>query len=221
MVLTTKSGKICDELRTNSRVTVCEGLDLSSSSNAQTLSEKAQQHLAGPFGLIHSVGNFWEHKAIHQANLQEAKEAMSSHYVTLYAVLHSLLPIMARVGGGRVIALSCTSVQFDHPDMAAFTSAKAAVNTLIKCTANEWADRGISANAIALSTVATERVRRTKPLASEENYLTPEETSLLIQDILFASSRYISGNIIRPLKYSHTYYHQAYFARNPSQREPS
>ncbi len=140
---------------------------------------------------------------------------MSSHYTTLYGVLHTLLPVMKKLGGGRVLAFSCTSVGFNYPEMAAFTSAKAAVEALVRCVANEWGGFGIAANSIALSTVDTPDVRKTKPLANMENYLSAQEIGVLVEDILLASGPYLSGNVVRPLKYSKTFYGHAYFARNP------
>jgi len=46
--------------------------------------------------------------------------------------------------------------------MAAFTSAKAACECLIKCIANEYSQYGIIANAIALSTILTPKVKKSK-----------------------------------------------------------
>ena len=126
---------------------------------------------------------------------------------------------MADVGGGRILALSCTSTNFSYPDMAAFTSAKAALEMLIKCVANEWAPRGITANAIALSTVGTTKVAKSpsKPMSKRESYVTPEEVAELIEQVLFLPSPFLSSNVVRPLKYSPTFYNTGYFQRNPPQ----
>jgi NAD(P)-dependent dehydrogenase (short-subunit alcohol dehydrogenase family) len=191
-------------------------INLTDPSSLDRLKQIAAEKFRGPFALVHCVGPFWHHKPIDQCSIGEAQEFMNGHYLTLYGALWALLPLMKERGGGRVLAVSCTSVGFHYPEMAAFTSSKAAVESLVKCAANEWAAHKISLNAIALSTVSTATVNATKPLAHEERYITPLEVASLVEDILFASSSYISGNVIRPLKYSPTYYNRSYFERNPS-----
>ena len=128
-----------------------KGMDLSVDADLDRLLAFVQQYFGGPFAVAHCVGDFWEHLPVSMCSLELARRMITSHYLTLYGVLHRLLPYMADVGGGRILALSCTSTNFSYPDMAAFTSAKAALEMLIKCVANEWAPRGITANAIALN----------------------------------------------------------------------
>jgi NAD(P)-dependent dehydrogenase (short-subunit alcohol dehydrogenase family) len=192
-----------------------EGVDLTSRSGLDTLASAAKGFFDAPFGLVHSVGKFWDHKTIVHCDVEDAREIIETHYLTLYGVLNRVLPLMTRLGGGRIIAFSCTSVGFHYPEMAPFTSAKAAVECLVRCVANEWADQRITANAIALSTIATPKVMESKPLAQEENYVTPDEVSTLVQELLFSSSTIMSGNVVRPLKHSETFYNRAYFERNP------
>jgi 3-oxoacyl-[acyl-carrier protein] reductase len=215
-ILATSNSQPCPPLLSNRNDTVAlEGIDLTLESGLDQVASAATQFFQGPFGIVHSVGAFWEHKPIPDCDLNEARNLIGSHYLSLYGLLNRILPLMAQLGGGRILAFSCTSVGFHYPDMAAFTSAKAAVESLIRCTANEWSRHYISSNAIALSTIATPKVMTSKPLAKEENYVTPKEICQLVEDILFSSSPYLSGNVIRPLKYSETFYNRSYFERNP------
>jgi NAD(P)-dependent dehydrogenase (short-subunit alcohol dehydrogenase family) len=127
-------------------------------------------------------------------------------------------PMEAAEPAGRANVSWYDTVGFHYPEMAAFSSAKAAIECLIKCAANEWSEHGIVANAIALSTISTPKVLDSKPLAKEESYVTPEELCMLIEDVLFAESPYLNGNVIRPLKQSRTFYNRSYFERNPPNR---
>ena len=215
VLVTANRSKIPDRISRMANVSSLQGLDLTNVSDLEVLKNAAFNLFDGPFGFIHSVGAFWNHKSIVQCEVGEALNMITSHYLTLYGVLHNILPTMVAKGGGRILAFSCTSVGFHYPDMAPFTSAKAAVESLIKCTANEWSEHGISANAIALSTVATPKVMESKPLAEDENYISQDEVCDLVSDVLFSASNYLSGNVIRPLKYSNTYYNTSYFERNP------
>lgn len=193
------------------------GLDLENNSDLVAFADFVIDQFDKPFGIVHCVGDFWDHYPIDQFTPESALKLIQSHYVSLYGVLHHLLPRMATLGGGRVLALSCTSIGFSYPEMAAFTAAKAAVESLIKCVANEWSDRMISANSLALSTIGTNKVMNSpsKPMSKEEPYITPSEIAELIEQIVFSPSPYLSGNVIRPLKHSPTFYNTAYFERNP------
>lgn len=194
-----------------------QGIDLSDEAGLDLLLAFVREQFQGPFAVVHCVGDFWDHLPLDQCPLENAQRLIVSHYLTLYGVLHRLLPVMADRGGGRVVALSCTSTGFYYPEMAAFTSAKAAIETLIKCVANEWLPNGVSANAVALSTIGTAKVKSSssKPLSGEETYVTPEELAEFLEELIFLSSPHFSGNVVRPLKYSRTFYNTGYFDRNP------
>lgn len=194
-----------------------QGIDLSTQPGLDELDTLVEASVRGPLALVHCVGRFWEHESIEDCSLEAATQMVTSHFLTLYGVLNRVLPRMAKLGGGRIVALSCTSTNFHYPDMAAFTAAKAAVEALIKCAANEWAVAGITANSVAMSTVGTAKVLASpsKPLSKEENYLAPQEAAELVEELLFLAPRYFSGNVVRPLKHSDTYYNTGYFQRNP------
>lgn len=194
------------------------GLDLSVEADLDLLLGFVEEQFCGPFAVVHCVGDFWDHVPLDSYSPENAQRLITSHYLTLYGVLHRLLPVMASIGGGRIVALSCTSTGFYYPEMAAFTSAKSAVETLVRCVANEWLPFGVSANAVALSTIGTAKVKRSssKPLSEKETYVTPGEIAVFLEEILFLSSPHFSGNVVRPLKYSHTFYNTGYFERNPS-----
>ena len=194
-----------------------QGIDLSLETGLDVLLGFVEEQFRGPFAVVHCVGDFWEHAPLDRCSPEVARRMITSHYLTLYGVLHRLLPVMAKVGGGRIIALSCTSTGFYYPEMAAFTPAKSAIEALVRCVANEWLPYGVSANAVALSTIGTAKVKKSpsKPLSEEETYVTPEELAVFLEELLFLSSPHFSGNVVRPLKYSHTFYNRGYFERNP------
>lgn len=207
-----RSMNIC---QSNRNVEFLENVDLNSEKDLIVFSEKVKSTFTDKFVFIHSVGNFWNHKTLTNTEYNEATNMMDSHYNTLYGCIKYLVPVFKQLNGGRIIAFSCNSVGFNYPEMAAFTSAKAAVETLIKCTANENSKYGIVANAIALSTIKTEKVVNSKLKKYHSQYITEEEL-LEVVDNLINSSPLINGNIIKILKYSEYFYDEGYFQRNPS-----
>lgn len=191
-----------------------EGIDLTDEKCLIRLGGEIKNYFKTPFTLIHSVGDFWCHKSIVQTGFQEAISQMNSHYITLFGAIKVILPIMQEVGGGKIIAFSCNSVKYNYPDMAAFTSAKAAIECLIKCVANEHSKHNIIANAFALPSIKTKSVIQTKPEEFHKNYATLQELAACVDKVIESLTPLVNGNIINLFKYSSSFYNKGYYERN-------
>lgn len=191
-----------------------EGVDFVNEQHLIRLGDKIKEYFTEPFTLIHSVGDFWRHKSIERTSFQEAVNQINSHYITLYGVIKTVLPIMQYVGGGKIIAFSCNSVKYNYPDMAAFTSAKAAVECLIKCVANEQSKYNIIANAFALPSIKTKSVIETKPEKFHKDYATLDELVVCIERAAENLTPLVNGSIINLFKYSPSFYNEGYYQRN-------
>ena len=87
---------------------------------------------------------FWDNN--HAVNLRP-------HFFTAQAVA----PGMKRAGHGSIINFTSTSFLINHPDMPAYTAAKAGIIGLTKGLAGKLGSDGIRVNAIAPGWVMTER----------------------------------------------------------------
>lgn len=212
LVLVSRSGKAPALGRAH---TALEGVDLSSADGPAQVREAAEARFQQPFALVHCVGAFWEHRPLVRTRPDQIAEMITGHYLTLAYTARELLPLMLSVGGGRILAFSCNSVGYNYPDMAPFTAAKAAVETFIKCTANEYAEFGVSANALALPTVLTPKVLATKPTGDPANYVTPEEIADMVLQVVSASPHIVNGNVVKVFKPNPSFFHDSYFGRNP------
>lgn len=189
-------------------------VDLTNENDLLCLRNFVEKRFTTPFTVIHSVGDFWKHKSITNTAFSEVVSQINSHYVTLFGVMKSLIPLMKKVGGGKFIAFSCNSVKYNYPDMAAFTSAKAAVECLIKCIANEQSKNNIICNAFALPSIKTNSVISTKPEEYHENYPTLAELTECIERTTENLTGLSNGNVIGLFKYSDSFYHKGYYERN-------
>lgn len=189
-------------------------VDLTNENDLLRLREFVESKFESSFTVIHSVGDFWAHKSITNTAFSEVVSQINSHYVTLFGVMKSLVPVMKKVGGGKIVAFSCNSVKYNYPDMAAFTSAKAAVECLIKCVANEQSKNNIICNAFALPSIKTKNVIETKPEVFHENYPTLDELTECIEKTIENLSTLSNGNIISLFKYSDSFYNKGYYQRN-------
>lgn len=213
LLLFSRNGKK-GPLKDNEDVTWIDGVDFTKEEDLNKVKRAAEETFEAPFTLVHSVGNFWKHKPLTSTSFEEVKGMMNSHYITLFGVIKAVVPVMQKVKGGKIIAFSCNSVKYNYPDMAAFTSAKAAIECLIKCVANEQSKYGITANAFALPSIATEAVKKTKPEEFWNGYTTLEELAICIEDTIENLSPLINGTVLNLFKYNKSFYHVSYYDRN-------
>ena len=200
----------------DSRAHILDGIDLTDDRCLELLRQAVIGEFASPFSWVHCVGDFWFHKPLEKTSLEEAKSMVLSHYLTLFATAQIVLPLMKNVGGGQVLAFSCNSVRYNYPDMAAFTSAKAAVECFVKCISNEYIEHNITANCLALPTIKTEKVVRTKPAEYHEHYIACGELADVVIEHLSQSQRFCSGNALSLVKHSPYFYTEGYYRRNRS-----
>lgn len=216
--LITKGHKILlvsrSEKNADTKMDWVDGIDLTREEDLAKLGAEIGNRFKESFNVVHSVGDFWAHKAITNTSFSEAVSQIQSHYITLYGVMKAVIPLMQNVGGGKIFAFSCNSVRYNYPDMAAFTSAKAAVECLIKCIANEQSKYNIIANAFALPSIRTKSVMETKPQEFWDNYVTLDALVECLEKTMENMSPLTTGNVISLFKYSDSFYHKGYYERN-------
>jgi 2-dehydro-3-deoxy-D-gluconate 5-dehydrogenase len=113
---------------------------------------------------------------------------------------------MIRAGRGRVINVSSLTGEIGLPKLAAYGATKGGVNQLTRALAVEWADRGITVNAIGpgrIRTAMTEDIFRDP--AQAESFVSripmrrPGEPSDLTGAVVFLASdaaSYLTGQVI-------------------------
>ena len=191
------------------------GIDFTIESDLAKLRNETDSFFSEPFSVASFAGGFWRHKPLLCTQFSEVRQMLDSHILSLFGVAKAVTPLMMRHGSGRLVAFSCNSVSHSYPDMAPFTAAKAAVETFIRCYANEYAPFGLTATAIALPTMRTPEVLEEKTQGDHENYIGPSELASFILDNVLPQPSIETGNVLRLMKPSPTFYGQGYFDRNP------
>ncbi len=155
------------------------------------------------------VDNEWEQVdiLIHNAGMLVNKpfvettydDFMSVYKVNVFAVAELtklLLPKLA--AGSHVLTISSMggiqgSMKF--PGLAAYSSSKGAVITLIELLAEEFKDRQISFNALALGAVQTEMLEEAFPGFRAPN--SPAEMAQYIGDFALTAHQFYNGKVLQ------------------------
>ncbi len=127
--------------------------------------------------------------------------------VNLSGVLHcsrSVLSSMKERGGGRIINVSSNVAAMPSVGMGAYCITKAAVETLTRVMAAEFAPYGILVNAYAPGVVVTEMTRDILESRAEEKlkgipirrFANPEDITSLVLFLASEASSYINGTIL-------------------------
>jgi NAD(P)-dependent dehydrogenase (short-subunit alcohol dehydrogenase family) len=136
----------------------------------------------------------------------EWRRVLDTNLTGAFLFARAVAPHMMRKGHGKIINISSTSADKGTPYFAAYCASKAALSSLTRCLASEWAQFNINVNAIAPGTVNT---NMTKPsLLNPERkklYLDaiplgrlaePQEVARLVLFLVSEAADYISGQTI-------------------------
>jgi len=188
----------------------CDLLDID---QCRRVADLTRVTFKGPVGVVHSVGDFWDHVPFRRLPAQRANELMSSHVNTFSNLMYSILPVLEAKGGGSVVSFSCNSVRYNYPWMAPFTAAKSAVDSMTRSLANEYAGSRIRLNSLVLASLQTDKVARSKPHGDFAHFIPPDDLVPIVTFLFSPASYLISGNGINLFTFSPTFYKRGYFQR--------
>jgi NAD(P)-dependent dehydrogenase (short-subunit alcohol dehydrogenase family) len=210
--VTTRSKK---EFNFKGKYTVLNDIDLLREKDVSKLSAAVDKYFEDSFTVLNCVGKYFKngHESFLKISPEEAELIFKSNYQTVYNTAKSIIPIQIKKGGGHFIGFSCTSVKYNYPTMAAFSSAKAAMESLIKTIANEHYKDKIVSNAFQLSTLNTDFEKEIKPKGDFDNWLKSEELSNFIFNFVGLKPSIISGNVLHLYKHSDTFFSESFFNR--------
>ncbi len=192
-----------------------DNIDLTMQAHCNKVAAIIDNQFISYFSYIHAAGDFWNHKRLIDTEYNEIVDMMNSHWLSFVQISKALIPLMMKKGGGRFITFSCNSVGYCYPDMLPFTSSKAALECSVKIISNEYMRHNISALAISLPTILTDRVKQEKPNGDHANYLTIDEVSSFVVNDVLPANPHCTGTILKIVKYSPTFYNDGYYERNP------
>ena len=170
-------------------------LDISEESENYKISNFVSDNWGGVDILIHNAGKLIL-KPFDKTNTQDFLEVYKVNVFAVAALTKSVLPFLK--SGSHVIAISSMggiqgSMKF--AGLAAYSSSKGAVITLIELLAEEYKEKNIAFNALALGAVQTEMLAEAFP-----DYKAPVSASEMaeyISEFALTGNKYYNGKVLQ------------------------
>jgi len=159
----------------------------------------------GTFDILVNNAGTALYSALESTTEAEFDQVFGVHVKGPFFLTQALLPLIA--DGGRIVNVSSALTRVAFPGSGPYASAKAAVETLTRYQAREFASRGITANVIAPGAVPTDfgngHLRSDKALqdfivqgTALHRLATPEDIGQLIAGLTTASGDWVTGQRI-------------------------
>lgn len=109
--------------------------------------------------LVNSAGGFWKQLSVEETPEDEWDRVIDLNLKSIFLCARAAIPAFKRQGRGRIVNIgSMAGVSALQPSSPPYAAAKAGVHSLTRVLAFELGKHGVTANAIAPGTTATERV---------------------------------------------------------------
>jgi gluconate 5-dehydrogenase len=106
------------------------------------------ERLGGIDVLVHAVG-INDRRPILEIDVDRWREIVEVNLTSAFELGRAAGRHMCAQGSGRVVLFSSVSGLLAHPHHAPYAASKGGMNQLLKVMAIEWADRGVTVNAVA------------------------------------------------------------------------
>ena len=129
--------------------------DLSSARECKLVVEKANQLMDGIDIVINTAG-INRRKLISEVTPEDFDAIVSVNMRALYFISQAAHPIMKAAGGGTIVNMSSLSARYSFNTISVYAATKAAVTSITRSTAREWAKDKIRVNCIEPSVIKTD-----------------------------------------------------------------
>ncbi len=169
--------------------------DLSTAEGAAAMVAQTLAH--GPIdALIHLVGGFSGGKSIAETDDKTWDLMMNVNLRVAVNAIRAALKPMMEARHGRIVAIGSRAAVEPSPKLAAYAVSKAALVALVKNTAAEVKDFGITANVVLPSTIDTAANRKAMPQSDFSKWVTPESIARLLLWLTSDAAADVNGAVI-------------------------
>ena len=163
----------------------------------------------GPVTILVNGAGLDGHKRFHNLTFEAWSKIIDVNLNGTFHMIQAVLPDMLAAGWGRIVNISSSSTLGGTPFMAAYVSAKSAVNGLTKALALEYGPNGITVNAVPPGFVDTPMLRKSEERGflggTVEDHIArtpvrrvgkPEDIASACSFLISEEASYITGQIL-------------------------
>jgi NAD(P)-dependent dehydrogenase (short-subunit alcohol dehydrogenase family) len=143
--------------------------------------------------LLHLVGGYAGGGPIASFADDDLRSMLDQHLWSTLHVARAVVPGMADRGWGRVVAVTASTTATTPSNLAAYSVAKAAEETLLRTLAREVSGSGVTVNILAGRKIDTEHARETEPSPKNAPWTTPEEIAAAMLYLASEDAAAITG----------------------------
>lgn len=146
--------------------------------------------------LAHTVGGFAGGSSIADTDDATFKSMFEVNLNSVFHILRASIPALRKTGSGRIIAIGSRAALEPGAQIGAYSASKAAMVSLIRTTALENKDAGLTANVILPGTIDTLANRKAMPNADISRWVQPASLASLIVWLASAVAKDVNGAVI-------------------------
>jgi 3-oxoacyl-[acyl-carrier protein] reductase len=156
------------------------------------------------FGLVLNAG-INEPREFIKMDMAGWNRILETNTSSAFHIIRGVVPRMKEGSGGRIVAISSSYSSRSRPGRAAYSASKAALESVVRSAALEFAAWGVLANAVAPGFVDTELTRANNDPATLAKVLervplgrlaVPEEVAFAVEFLLSPTNTYITGQVL-------------------------
>lgn len=153
-----KADELRDQVRSRGAKAVSIKADLREPDEVRRLAEEATSAL-GPVDVVVSAAGSYPRIPWGELDLGQWNSMISSNLTSHYLVAHAFTESMQALGRGRIIGIGSVLAHVGRHDLAAYISAKAGLEGLMRALARELGPHAITANCVAPGSIQVQAER--------------------------------------------------------------
>jgi NAD(P)-dependent dehydrogenase (short-subunit alcohol dehydrogenase family) len=170
--------------------------EISTASGAKAAIDEVMARFGKLDVLAHTVGGFAGGQSIADTDDSTFQRMFDINLNSTFYLLRAAIPGMRKTGNGRIVAIGSRAAVEPGAGVGAYSASKAAMVSLIRTTAQENKDAGLTANVILPGTMDTPANRKSMSNSDFSKWVRPAAVASLIAWLVSDAGRDVNGAVI-------------------------